>query len=148
MAEGKCVFCSIAAGQIPSKVVYQDDAVTSVLDINPASKGHTHLVQDRLQTDMSRGVLMTLSFIAVNKKMKQAELVKRRGTIVYQHLKELKSRGFVTIGEEDGHRIVRISPSFYDYFDVDAKELKELTNSIKEEMAKEPTEQNVTYTGN
>ncbi len=44
MAEGKCVFCSIAAGQIPSKVVYQDDAVTSVLDINPASKGHTLVI--------------------------------------------------------------------------------------------------------
>ncbi len=106
-----------------------------------------HLVQDRLQTDMGKGVLMTLSMIAVNKKMKQADLVKRRGSIVYQHLKELKSRGFVNVTEEDGHKVVKISPSFYDYFDVDAKEFKDLTDSIKDELSKEQG-QTVEYVGN
>ncbi len=35
-----CVFCKIAAGEIPSKTVYEDDDFRAILDISPASKGH------------------------------------------------------------------------------------------------------------
>ena len=35
-----CVFCKIAAGDIPSKTVYEDDDFRAILDISPASKGH------------------------------------------------------------------------------------------------------------
>ena len=36
-----CVFCSIVDHTIPSRVVYEDDDVLAILDINPLSKGHT-----------------------------------------------------------------------------------------------------------
>lgn len=36
-----CVFCKIIAGEIPSKVVFEDDSLSAILDINPATKGHT-----------------------------------------------------------------------------------------------------------
>ncbi|VVB81532.1 HIT domain protein [uncultured archaeon] len=36
----QCVFCHIASGKIPAKKVYEDDQVTAVLDINPATPGH------------------------------------------------------------------------------------------------------------
>ena len=32
-----CVFCKIIAGEIPSKVVFEDDSLSAILDI----KGHT-----------------------------------------------------------------------------------------------------------
>lgn len=35
-----CVFCAIAAGQIPSTKVYEDDLTYAFLDINPGSEGH------------------------------------------------------------------------------------------------------------
>lgn len=35
-----CIFCKIAAGEIPSKTVYEDDDFRAILDISPASKGH------------------------------------------------------------------------------------------------------------
>jgi histidine triad (HIT) family protein len=35
-----CVFCAIAAGQIPSTRVYEDDRTVAFLDINPGSDGH------------------------------------------------------------------------------------------------------------
>ena len=35
-----CVFCRIVKGEIPSLKVYEDEVCISVLDINPASKGH------------------------------------------------------------------------------------------------------------
>lgn len=39
-----CVFCKIAAGEIPAHKVYEDDLVVGILDINPWTKGHTLLI--------------------------------------------------------------------------------------------------------
>ncbi|HJX05386.1 MAG TPA: HIT domain-containing protein [Candidatus Nanoarchaeia archaeon] len=35
-----CIFCKIIKGEIPSRKAYEDNKIISVLDINPASKGH------------------------------------------------------------------------------------------------------------
>jgi len=35
-----CIFCKIIKGEIPSRKAYDDDKIVSVLDINPAAKGH------------------------------------------------------------------------------------------------------------
>lgn len=37
---GNCIFCMIAAGEIPSASVYEDDDFKVVFDIAPAVKGH------------------------------------------------------------------------------------------------------------
>jgi histidine triad (HIT) family protein len=39
-----CVFCAIAAGEIPSCKVYEDDVVFACLDIGPFSEGHTLVI--------------------------------------------------------------------------------------------------------
>ena len=36
-----CPFCKIIAGEIPSKTVFKSEKIQAILDINPASKGHT-----------------------------------------------------------------------------------------------------------
>ena len=40
MREENCIFCKIAAGEIPSATLYEDDDFRVILDIEPASKGH------------------------------------------------------------------------------------------------------------
>ncbi len=35
-----CLFCKIAAGEIPSKTLYEDDAVRAFYDINPQTPVH------------------------------------------------------------------------------------------------------------
>jgi histidine triad (HIT) family protein len=35
-----CIFCKIIKGDIPSRKAYEDDKMISILDINPATKGH------------------------------------------------------------------------------------------------------------
>lgn len=35
-----CIFCKIIKGDIPSRKAYDDDKIISILDINPAAKGH------------------------------------------------------------------------------------------------------------
>jgi histidine triad (HIT) family protein len=39
-----CIFCKIAAGEIPSTKVYEDDKVFAFLDIHPKAPGHTLLI--------------------------------------------------------------------------------------------------------
>ena len=39
-----CIFCKIAAGEIPSVRVYEDDRVLAFMDINPLSEGHLLII--------------------------------------------------------------------------------------------------------
>ena len=40
MKVDNCIFCKIAAGEIPSTTIYEDEDFRVILDIEPASKGH------------------------------------------------------------------------------------------------------------
>ena len=40
MRDENCIFCKIAAGEIPSNTIYEDEEFRVVLDVSPASKGH------------------------------------------------------------------------------------------------------------
>ncbi|MFA6604157.1 MAG: HIT family protein [Patescibacteria group bacterium] len=42
-----CIFCRIAAGEIPALKVYENDALVAFLDIQPANPGHTLIVSKR-----------------------------------------------------------------------------------------------------
>jgi histidine triad (HIT) family protein len=39
-----CIFCSIVAGEIPSRTVYEDEDVLAFLDANPLAPGHTLVI--------------------------------------------------------------------------------------------------------
>ena len=40
MKKDDCIFCKIAAGDIPSSTIYEDGDVRVILDLGPASRGH------------------------------------------------------------------------------------------------------------
>ena len=40
MKDANCIFCKIAAGEIPSKTVYEDEDFRVILDLGAASEGH------------------------------------------------------------------------------------------------------------
>ena len=44
MTDPNCIFCKIAAGQIPCFKIYEDDAVLAFLDVGPLVKGHTLVI--------------------------------------------------------------------------------------------------------
>jgi len=62
-----CIFCQIVAGDIPSRTVYEDDAVLAFLDANPLAPGHTLVIpkahHERLNdtpADVASAVLSTV----------------------------------------------------------------------------------------
>lgn len=44
MKKDDCIFCKVAAGEIPSATVYEDDDFRAILDLGPAAKGHTLVI--------------------------------------------------------------------------------------------------------
>ena len=40
MRDDNCIFCKIAAGEIPSKTVYEDETFRVIMDLGAASEGH------------------------------------------------------------------------------------------------------------
>ena len=70
MAEQNCLFCKIAAGEIPAQVVHTDDDTVAFRDINPQAPTHLLVIprrhiaslKDAAPTD--EGVLGRLLFTA------------------------------------------------------------------------------------
>jgi len=46
-----CIFCKIANGEIPSKVLYEDDILLVIMDVNPIRDGHTLIIPKKHYTD-------------------------------------------------------------------------------------------------
>lgn len=50
--ESDCIFCKIAAGEIPSNTLYEDEDFRVILDIAPASKGHAIVLPKNHAADL------------------------------------------------------------------------------------------------
>ena len=44
LMKDNCIFCKIIKKEIPSKIIFEDDICTAILDINPATTGHILLM--------------------------------------------------------------------------------------------------------
>lgn len=47
-----CIFCKIAAGEIPSNTIYEDDSYRVILDLGPAAKGHALILPKEHYADI------------------------------------------------------------------------------------------------
>ena len=67
-----CLFCKIAAGEIPSTKVYEDDLVYGFLDIDPQAPTHiilipkTHIASANDLNDENAGVVGHIFAVAAN----------------------------------------------------------------------------------
>ncbi|WP_122644255.1 HIT family protein [Luxibacter massiliensis] len=44
MRDESCIFCKLAAGEIPSATLYEDENFRVILDLSPAAKGHALII--------------------------------------------------------------------------------------------------------
>ena len=47
-----CIFCKIAAGEIPSNTIYEDDSFRVILDLGPATRGHALVLPKNHYADL------------------------------------------------------------------------------------------------
>ncbi len=69
---------------------------------------------------LSRAALRTLSFVAFFQPISSSELVERRGSAVYQHLKDLEEVGFVGSERQGRSRAYKTTSRFAEYFGLSA----------------------------
>jgi histidine triad (HIT) family protein len=44
MRDPDCIFCKVVAGEIPGEIVDSDERTVTVMDINPATRGHVVVI--------------------------------------------------------------------------------------------------------
>ena len=54
MKEKDCIFCKIAAGEIPSATLYEDDDFRVILDLGPASKGKAMILAKKMVNKLTK----------------------------------------------------------------------------------------------
>jgi histidine triad (HIT) family protein len=47
-----CIFCKVIAGEIPGQIVDSDDRTITVMDINPATRGHVVVIPREHSKDL------------------------------------------------------------------------------------------------
>lgn len=78
-----CIFCQIAAGKLPSEILYQDEEVIAIRDINPQAPTHllimpkTHIPSIADVTDEDAALLARL--VSVANLLAKREKIAERG---------------------------------------------------------------------
>ena len=52
MKKDDCIFCKLAAGDIPTNTIYEDDSFRAILDNGPATRGHTLIIPKNHSEDL------------------------------------------------------------------------------------------------
>ena len=90
--------------------------------------------------ELSDDVLKTLAVIAYYQPISQRKLREMFGTKIYQHVEELKKRGFI-YGKSSGRTVVlRTTKKFNEYFGINASKPEEIKKFFNEKMGGEKSE--------
>ena len=82
-------------------------------------------------TEISKSIMETLAIIAWKTPVYQNEVVRIRGNKCYDHIAELENAGFVTKVKKGRSYVLKTTDKFYNYFDIDQKQLKGIMNEAK-----------------
>jgi len=87
---------------------------------------HINTVQKIVaETELSKSVMETLAVIAFKHPCLQSEIVKIRTNKAYEHLTELEEAGFITRQKYGRSKKIRLTPKFFEYFDLPPDKIRE-----------------------
>ncbi|MBT4175121.1 SMC-Scp complex subunit ScpB [archaeon] len=96
-------------------------------------KNYNYLTTDLAAgTELDAPTQATLAIIAYKQPILQSDIIKMRGNTAYDHIKALKEKGFLGSEKKGRTRLLKLTPTFYDYFDVVEDTLKEKLQETKE----------------
>lgn len=80
---------------------------------------YLHLTEGLLtDAELTKPVQETLAVIAHKQPSLQSDVIKIRGVSAYDHIKILLEEGFITSEKSGRTRLLKVTPKFYDYFNV------------------------------
>ncbi len=116
-----------------------------VMQLRPEFAKHVRKLSNRPL--LTPGPLRTLSFIALRQPIPQSHVVRVRGKLAYQHVKQLKEMDLISYDKIGRSRLLRTTITFADYFNLNhdpalmKKELKnvfDLTHPQHSQTAPDP----------
>ena len=102
-----CVFCAIAAGEIPCFKVFEDDFALAYLDINPFSEGHTLVIPKAHTTGLLDTPEETLAALLARVKKVAAHLKTALGCDGFHVLQNNGAAAGQTVGHIHFHIVPR-----------------------------------------
>lgn len=87
--------------------------------------------------EMDSPTTKTLAVIAYKSPVTQSEVIKIRGNKAYDHISQLKDSGLILSEKQGRTRLLKLTPYFFDYFDIAEKELKENLKTKEEKQIEE-----------
>ena len=139
MVDRECIFCKIAAGEIPAATVYEDEDFRVILDLGPATRGHALLLPKEHFKDLCE----------LDEKV-AARVLPLAGKVGVAMKKALGCSGFNVVqnngasaGQTVFHFHVHIIPRYedgpaivtWDPGKADSQELAEISSLIRSEMS-------------
>ena len=87
-----------------------------VMQLKPDIAKHVRRLSNRPL--LTPGPLRTLSFIALRQPINQAHVIRVRGKLAYQHVKQLKEMDLINYEKFGRSRMLRTTSTFADYFNL------------------------------
>src|SRR3989344_3660894 len=125
------------------------DALTELKKEYSSREGGIHLVEDNgkwklgikkeylsvtesllTNTEMDEPTQKTLAMIAFKNPALQSDIIKARGNKAYDHITYLKDQEVLSSEKYGRSRLLKLTPKFFDYFDVVEEELKEQLKNV------------------
>jgi len=89
------------------------------------------------QTEMPKTIIETLATVAYKAPVLQSGIIKIRTNKAYKHLDWLEEKGFITRERTGRTKLIRLTPKFYDYFNLDPRQVKEAFKTMSKTEEKE-----------
>ena len=93
-------------------------------------------------SELDKPTQETLAIIAYKNPIFQSEVINIRGNKAYDHIKALKELDFINSEKSGRTRLLKITPKFFDYFDVVEDQLKAKLNSVEETKSEDLKQKN------
>ena len=77
------------------------------------------------KTELPKGHMETLAVVAYKAPVFQSKVVKIRTNKAYEHLSQLENSGFITREKSGRTRLLKLTPKFFEYFDINPSKLKQ-----------------------
>lgn len=91
MKDDNCIFCKLAAGDIPTATLYEDEDFRVILDASPASKGHALIIPKehyRNLYDLDEGLAAKAMVLAKTMVLKLKDMLGCDGYNIVQNNEE------------------------------------------------------------
>ncbi|PIN94073.1 SMC-Scp complex subunit ScpB [Candidatus Pacearchaeota archaeon CG10_big_fil_rev_8_21_14_0_10_31_24] len=86
-----------------------------------------------VETELSVPSMETLALISYKQPALQSDIIKHRSVGAYDHIKELVDQGFIIRKKSGRSYELRLTPRFFEYFDVDDQRIKDMFENFKKE---------------